>query len=103
VKDFFYLNNLNNMKGHWIDFEERFISKEPGHKTLKEIMSQKWKSDVEKLQEWFENEKLYRWLVDMKLDGWLWLQNKNKTWETQEKLKKEYAWSILGMLQAKEN
>jgi len=91
------------MKGHWIDFSERFISKKTKYKTLKEILNQKWKSNTEKLQEWFENEKLYRWLVDMKLDTWLWLENQNKTWKSIKELKEEYAWELLSISQAKED
>jgi len=90
------------MKGHWIDFTERFISKKWKYKTVKEIISQKWKNNIEKLQECVEYEKKHKWLVNIKLDGWLWLQNKDLSWKTIKDIKEIYAWELLEMIKAKE-
>ena len=89
------------MKAHGIDFEERFVPQKK-HKTAIEIMSQKWKSNMEKLQEWFENEKKYNWLIDVKLDAWLWFKNENLSWKTLEEIQEEYALELLEMAVAKE-
>jgi len=81
------------------------------YKTIIEIINQKGKTNIEKLEEWYQVEIKYNWLIDMKL-YWGFLINpdpemKNKTKEekvdllskaTLEMIESDYHWKYTRIL-----